>query len=57
MFVAAEKLNSEEALRIGLIDAIADDPVMEAVHRIKLRSESSPDTPPRIAPLRPAGIR
>jgi len=31
MFVAAEKLHAAEALRIGLIDALADDPVSEAV--------------------------
>ena len=31
MFVAAEKLHAAEALRIGLIDAVAEDPVAEAV--------------------------
>jgi len=31
MLVAAEKLHAAEALRIGLIDALADDPVSEAV--------------------------
>lgn len=35
MFVAAEKLTAEQALQIGLIDAIADDPVTEAVSRIE----------------------
>ena len=34
MFVAAEKIHAREALRIGLIDAIAEDPVAEAVRRI-----------------------
>jgi enoyl-CoA hydratase/carnithine racemase len=34
MFVAAEKLTAQQALRIGLVDAIADDPVAEAVRRI-----------------------
>jgi enoyl-CoA hydratase/carnithine racemase len=34
MFVAAEKVSSREAFRIGLVDAIADDPVAEAIRRI-----------------------
>jgi len=34
MLVAAEKLHATDALRIGLIDAIADDPVAEAVRRL-----------------------
>jgi enoyl-CoA hydratase/carnithine racemase len=34
MFVAAENIIAPEALRIGLVDAIADDPVAEAVRRI-----------------------
>ena len=34
MFVAAEKLHAAEALRIGLVDAVAEDPVAEAVERI-----------------------
>ena len=35
MFVAAEKLNATRVLRTGLVDAIADDPVAEAVRRLK----------------------
>jgi enoyl-CoA hydratase/carnithine racemase len=35
MLVAAEKLHARDALAIGLIDAIADDPVAEAVRRIR----------------------
>jgi enoyl-CoA hydratase/carnithine racemase len=37
MLVAAEKLSATEALKIGLVDAIADDPVSEAVkwHSLK----------------------
>lgn len=35
ILVAAEKLHAREALAIGLIDAIADDPVAEAVRRIR----------------------
>ena len=35
MFVAAEKLSASDALRIGLVDAIADDPVAEAIRRIQ----------------------
>lgn len=38
MFVAAEKLHAAEALRIGLIDAVAEDPVAEA---LKLASAQS----------------
>jgi enoyl-CoA hydratase/carnithine racemase len=34
MFVAAEKLTARQALRIALVDAIADDPVAEALRRI-----------------------
>ena len=35
MFVAAKKITAGEALRIGLVDAIADDPVAEAVRRVQ----------------------
>ena len=34
MFVAAEKLHAGDALRHGLIDRLAEDPVAEAVQRI-----------------------
>lgn len=34
MFVAAEKVTAAQALRMGLVDAIAADPVAEAVRRI-----------------------
>jgi enoyl-CoA hydratase/carnithine racemase len=34
MFVAAEKVSAPQALRIGLVDAIAADPLAEAVGRI-----------------------
>ena len=34
LFVAAEKVTAVQALRIGLVDAIAADPVTEAVRRI-----------------------
>jgi len=34
MLVTAEKISAQRALRMGLIDAIADDPVAEAVRRI-----------------------
>jgi enoyl-CoA hydratase/carnithine racemase len=33
MFVAAEKVSADQALRMGLIDAISDDPVPEAERR------------------------
>ncbi len=35
MFVAAEKVTAAMALRVGLVDAIADDPVAEAVRRVQ----------------------
>lgn len=35
MLVAAEKLHARDAMAIGLIDAIADDPVAEAVRQIR----------------------
>ncbi len=34
MFVAAEKIHAAEALRIGLVDAIAGDPVQAAVQTL-----------------------
>jgi len=40
IFVTAEKLTAEQALQIGLIEAIADDPVAEAVQRIERNDES-----------------
>jgi enoyl-CoA hydratase/carnithine racemase len=35
MFVAAEKVSAANALRIGLVDAIAEDPVTEAIRRLR----------------------
>jgi enoyl-CoA hydratase/carnithine racemase len=34
LFVAAEKLNAGQALRIGLVDAVAHDPVAEAIAKL-----------------------
>ena len=34
MFIAAEKLHARDALRCGLIDAVAEDPVAESVSRV-----------------------
>ncbi|MCU1301531.1 MAG: Enoyl-CoA hydratase/isomerase [Candidatus Sulfotelmatobacter sp.] len=34
MFVEAEKVNAHRALAIGLVEAVADDPVAEALQRI-----------------------
>lgn len=39
MFLTAEKVSAEEALRVGLVDALVDDPVEEAVRRLGLFSE------------------
>jgi enoyl-CoA hydratase/carnithine racemase len=35
MFLLAEMVRADEALRLGLVDAIADDPIKHALHRIK----------------------
>ena len=35
IFVAAEKLSAGDALRLGLVDIIADDPVAETIRRIQ----------------------
>jgi enoyl-CoA hydratase/carnithine racemase len=37
MFVAAEKLHAAEALRIGLVDAMVEDPVAEAMREVHVR--------------------
>jgi enoyl-CoA hydratase/carnithine racemase len=34
MFVVAEKVHAHEALRVGLVNGIADDPVEEAIRRL-----------------------
>ncbi|HEV2117981.1 MAG TPA: enoyl-CoA hydratase/isomerase family protein [Terriglobales bacterium] len=38
MFVAAEKVNAQEALRIGLVDAVTEDPVGWAAAKLKQSS-------------------
>ncbi|MGA2457345.1 MAG: enoyl-CoA hydratase/isomerase family protein [Terriglobales bacterium] len=38
LFVAAEKVSAARALEIGLVDAIADDPVAEAMSQLAARS-------------------
>jgi len=35
MFVAAEKVSAPHAMRIGLVDTIADDPVAETIRRMR----------------------
>ena len=37
MLVAAEKIQAREAMRIGLVDAVVDDPIAESVKRIEAR--------------------
>jgi enoyl-CoA hydratase len=39
MFIAAEKIIAVQALQMGLIDAIADDPVAEAMQQITARAD------------------
>jgi enoyl-CoA hydratase/carnithine racemase len=41
MFIAADKITAEQALRMGLVEAIAEDPVAEAVRRIRDKSTST----------------
>jgi enoyl-CoA hydratase/carnithine racemase len=41
MFVAAEKVRAERALQMGLIDAISNDPVVEALRRLTQRASTS----------------
>jgi enoyl-CoA hydratase/carnithine racemase len=40
MFAAAEKISAQRALEIGLVEAVVDDPVAEALRRIILSSIS-----------------
>ncbi len=42
LFVAAEKVNAQRALKIGLVDAIVDDPVGEALLRIESGTLNAP---------------
>jgi enoyl-CoA hydratase/carnithine racemase len=44
MFIAAAKIEAQEAFQIGLVDAIADDPLVEAARRITL-SRQKPGVP------------
>jgi len=48
MLVAAEKIGARQALRIGLVDAIAHDPIAEAVRQLQ--------SDPGVARLDPRGI-
>ncbi|MDP9161189.1 MAG: enoyl-CoA hydratase/isomerase family protein [Acidobacteriota bacterium] len=38
MFSAAEKVSAKDAFEIGLVDAVADDPLAEALGRIRTRA-------------------
>ena len=42
MLAAAEKLHARTALEIGLVDAIADNPLAEAVRRIESSAQTGP---------------
>jgi enoyl-CoA hydratase/carnithine racemase len=54
MFVAAEKIDAGRALAIGLVEAVADDPVAEALKRITTKC-ARPDEP-SVARCRESGI-
>lgn len=40
MFLAADKVNAASALRIGLVDAVSDDPIAESIRRLTDRNSS-----------------
>jgi enoyl-CoA hydratase len=45
MFLLAEMVKADEAKRIGLVDAIAEDPIMRALHYIRgIRDKFSVET-------------
>lgn len=44
MFVSAEKIHATEALQLGLVDALAEDPVAGAVLRIKAETHPAVDS-------------
>jgi enoyl-CoA hydratase/carnithine racemase len=44
IFVAAEKISAQQALRLGLIDAMTDHPVAEAVQRATPENVRVPET-------------
>ena len=44
MFVAAEKVTAKQALRIGLVEAVVDDPVAYCLQQIELSVRNSFDT-------------
>lgn len=48
ILIAAEKIGARQALGMGLVDAVADDPVGEAVRRVQ--------HDPSVAPRDPRGI-
>ena len=41
MFVAAEQIRGTDALRYGLVDRVADDPVAEAARQIRTHTAPS----------------
>jgi enoyl-CoA hydratase/carnithine racemase len=41
IFVTAEKIRAGEALHFGLVNAVAEDPVQEAVRRIQLHADGT----------------
>jgi enoyl-CoA hydratase/carnithine racemase len=41
ILVTAEKIHASEALRIGLVDALADNPVAEAVLQMSMQMDSN----------------
>jgi len=50
LFITAEKLTAQRALEIGLVNALADDPVAEAKRQLSDKDEPLRDTNPPSAP-------
>lgn len=44
IFVAAEKISAENALKIGLVNQVAEDPIQAAFEKLKQRTEASMKT-------------
>ena len=53
MFAWAEKIRAEQALAAGLVDALADDPVAAAVHRMEHSRSVLPASGDRSGPRSP----
>jgi enoyl-CoA hydratase/carnithine racemase len=53
MFLAAEKIFARDAVNIGLVETVADDPVAEALQRIRNAGKPVADSNQRASLMRP----